>query len=165
MKKFVLAFALFMTVGLSAQEINTAKSSISFKTTGAKGSLGNLKGTVHFDESKLSEATFNVTVDPNTIDTGVKKRDDHLKNPDFFETTKYPTIQFDAKGVNKDGDKYVTTGKMKMHGVEKEAKIIFTYDASKKTFTGEMMVNPSDYSVGKGKKYDGTTVEIIAVVK
>lgn len=164
MKKLLLAMSMFLAIGVFAQEINTAKSSISFKTKGAKGTLGELKGTVNFDESKLSDATFSVTVDPNTIDTGVKKRDDHLKNPDFFETTKYPTIKFDSKGVKKEGGKYVTTGKMNMHGVEKEAKIIFTYDASSKTFTGEMIVNPSDYSVGSGKKYDGVVVSIVCVI-
>src|SRR3984885_1623108 len=43
--------------------------------------------------SAAGEATGTITVAAASVDTGVKKRDDHLRSPDFFDGAKSPDIR------------------------------------------------------------------------
>ena len=42
--------------------------------------------------SAAGEATGTITVAAASVDTGIKKRDDHLRSADFFDAAKYPDI-------------------------------------------------------------------------
>ena len=42
----------------------------------------------------FSDASFDVTIDVNSINTDNEMRDKHLKSGDFFDAEKYPTITF-----------------------------------------------------------------------
>jgi polyisoprenoid-binding protein YceI len=61
------------------------------------------------------------TIQANSIDTDVEKRDTHLRSPDFFDAEKYPTITFESTGI----DGQTLTGKFTMHGVTKEISMPF----------------------------------------
>lgn len=167
MKYLGKLLALTMVLGsfvLFGQDINSSKSTVNFKTKGAKGTLSNLDGKVTFDESDLANAVFDVTVNMSSINTGNEKRDDHLKTDDFFDVFTFPNAEFKSKGVTKVGDKYETKGMLNMHGFNKEATILFTYDASAKMFTGTMTVDASKHEVG-GKKHNAVEVSIVCYLK
>ncbi|OGR91894.1 MAG: hypothetical protein A2992_08265 [Elusimicrobia bacterium RIFCSPLOWO2_01_FULL_59_12] len=54
------------------------------------------------------------------IDTGIQKRDGHLRNADFFDAAKYPALTFKSThvtGIN--GSKAKLHGDLTMHGVTK----------------------------------------------
>src|SRR5690606_24711667 len=55
--------------------------------------------TITSDEANFSDAVFELSIDPASIDTAVSKRDDHLKSPDFFEVGKYPKITFRSSSI------------------------------------------------------------------
>ena len=40
-------------------------------------------------------------IDANSIRTGDQKRDEHLKIPDFFDVSKYPTLVFKSQKVER----------------------------------------------------------------
>jgi len=62
-----------------------------------------------------------VTIDTASINTNVKKRDDHLRSADFFDVTKYPAMTFVSKKVVRSGkDTLKVTGDLTLHGVTKE---------------------------------------------
>jgi polyisoprenoid-binding protein YceI len=54
--------------------------------------------------SAAGEATGTITVAAASIDTGVKKRDDHLRSADFFDAGKYPDISASITSVTLSGD-------------------------------------------------------------
>jgi len=74
------------------------------------GSMGGLKGTVIYDPKDPSKDMVDATIDVNTLNTGVAKRDDQVKT-DYFDVKKFPAIQFKAKKVFKAG-----TGRLRMTG-------------------------------------------------
>ena len=167
MKYLGKLLTLIMVLGsfvLFGQNINSSKSTINFKTKGAKGTLSNLAGKVTFDESDIANAAFDVTVNMSSMNTGNEKRDDHLKTADFFDVFTFPNAKFKSIGVTKAGDKYETLGKLDMHGFKKDAKIVFTYDASAKMFTGTMIVDASKHEVG-GNKHSAVEVSIVCYLK
>ncbi len=56
----------------------------------------------------------------SSIDTGIKKRDDHLRSAEFFNVTKYPEITFKSRSVKQTGPQGGDVlGDLIMHGVTK----------------------------------------------
>jgi polyisoprenoid-binding protein YceI len=85
-----------------------------------RGDLGKVTGTVNWDPKNPGVATVNATVDVTGVDTRDAKRDEHLRNADFFDTAKYPTLTFKSKRVEKAGGKLKLVGDLTLHGVTKE---------------------------------------------
>lgn len=57
----------------------------------------------------------------DSISTNNEQRDAHLKNGDFFDTEKYPTIFFDSEKMEKiRDDEYRLHGTLTMRGVDKK---------------------------------------------
>jgi polyisoprenoid-binding protein YceI len=65
------------------------------------------------------ESNFNLTIKADSIDTGVAKRDAHLKSPDFFNVKQYSTITFKSTSVKAGNGGLAVTGDLTMHGVTK----------------------------------------------
>jgi polyisoprenoid-binding protein YceI len=86
-----------------------------------RGEFGKVSGTVNLDEHDPAKTSIDATIDATSINTRVAKRDEHLKNPDFLDVAKYPTITFKSKKVEKVADtKFKVTGDLTLHGVTKE---------------------------------------------
>jgi polyisoprenoid-binding protein YceI len=85
------------------------------------GKFKEFSGTVVVDDKTIKEAKG--TIEVKSIDTGITKRDDHLRTPDFFDAQKYPTITFVSKRAEKQGDENVLIGDFSMHGVTKEISL------------------------------------------
>lgn len=91
--------------------------------TNVHGKFGNVNGTVMLDEKDFTKSQVNATVDVTTVDTGVEKRDAHLKSPDFFDVAKYPSMTFVSKQITGSGDAYHVIGDLTMHGVTKSVDL------------------------------------------
>jgi polyisoprenoid-binding protein YceI len=85
------------------------------------GRFNAVSGTFSFDPESPATASFDVTVDANSIDTNSEKRDQHLRSPDFFNVKEFPTITMKSKSVKKTGDRsYEVKADLALHGVTKE---------------------------------------------
>lgn len=140
------------------------------------GTIGGFKGsctTDDKDETKLSGC--NVTLDVNTINTNNEKRDAHLKNEDFFNAPKHPTITFKSKKAAKKGDTWELTGDLTMHGVTKEVtlknvelskSIKDSWGTVRRGFSAITTINRKDFGLSWNKALDngglalGETVEV-----
>jgi len=106
--------------------VDPAHTSVLFRVrhlfTTVAGRFQTFDGRIVYDEKQPTQAKVEGTIDAASIDTNVKKRDDHLRSADFFEVEKYPKITFQSSGVS-DLDTSGTKGKMQgtltMHGVTK----------------------------------------------
>jgi polyisoprenoid-binding protein YceI len=86
-----------------------------------KGSFDKFQGVVQLDEKNLSKSSVKVTIESASINTGVEKRDEHLRTDDFFDCPKYPTITFVSKKVTPTGKgKLKVMGDLTMLGVTRE---------------------------------------------
>lgn len=68
------------------------------------GRFDDVGGTFSFDPKSPQSASFDVTIKSESIDSGDKKRDGHLRTPDFFNAKEYPTIEFKSTGVGAGAD-------------------------------------------------------------
>lgn len=75
------------------------------------GHFNDLTGSFTFDESASVPVAIDMQVQASNIDTGMEKRDVHLRSPDFFNVDRYPTISFKSRSVEKTAeDTYMITG-------------------------------------------------------
>ena len=153
---------LILSTTVQANEtytIDNAHASIGFSISHlviskVKGSFNDFSGTFVLDkDNRLTEA--NASIKSASIDTGVKKRDDHLRSADFFEVETYPEITFEAKKVVKRSGKDILLGKFTMHGVTKNIELPYTvkgpitdpYGNKKIGFHAETVINRTDYGL------------------
>jgi polyisoprenoid-binding protein YceI len=88
------------------------------------GRFNDLTGTVTLDEKNPADASFQLQVKADSVDTGQAKRDNHLKSPDFFNAKEFPTISFRSKQVKPlKGGALEVTGDLTLHGVTKSITV------------------------------------------
>jgi polyisoprenoid-binding protein YceI len=76
---------------------------------------------VIIDDSNITNLKVELTIETASVDTGHAKRDEHLRNADFFDVAKYPTVTFVSKKVIQAGQgKLKVTGDLTLHGVTRE---------------------------------------------
>jgi len=59
-----------------------------------RGQFNNVTGVVFFDPQNIAGSSVELTIGTSSVVTGVQKRDDHLKSPDFLDVVSYPEISF-----------------------------------------------------------------------
>lgn len=77
--------------------------------TNVRGTFDNVSGTIEFDPANPANTSVDVTIDVNSVNTGVADRDNHLRSADFFDVANYPNITFKSNAVEVTSD---TTAKL-----------------------------------------------------
>ena len=103
-------------------QVDASHSDVSFKIrhlmiSNVKGNFNEFSGTFDLEKGQLS--SLNGTIKTASIDTGNAKRDDHLRNADFFDAKKYPSITF--KLLEHKGD--IVIGELTIKGVTKKVEL------------------------------------------
>lgn len=96
-----------------------------------RGSFGEYSGEVVFDPADLAASKLHFVVQAASIDTGIDKRDEHLKSADFFEAAKYPTMEFTSTSISLKDGVYEAKGEALVKGKKYPLTIPFTYFAPK----------------------------------
>ncbi|MDW8343070.1 MAG: YceI family protein [Verrucomicrobiae bacterium] len=89
------------------------------------GRFNEFEGELELDDS-LTPTRVAVTIQAASIDTAVAKRDEHLRNEDFFHVEKYPTIRFVGKRVETEGDRRVLVGDLTILDTTREVRLPYT---------------------------------------
>lgn len=83
------------------------------------GRFNDFAGSFTIDKDAPAKSSFEMTIKADSIDTAVKKRDDHLRGPEFFDVKKFPDMTFKSTKVEAIDGGYKVTGDFTMHGVTK----------------------------------------------
>jgi polyisoprenoid-binding protein YceI len=78
-----------------------------------KGNFNTYSADIDYDAEKKVFNKLAAKIEAASIDTGITKRDDHLRSADFFDVEKFKTIDFVMTSM-KDGKIH---GKITIHGV------------------------------------------------
>ncbi|MFZ3207714.1 MAG: YceI family protein [Geobacteraceae bacterium] len=160
----IIALAVLAPLNVFAQtyKINPAHTSIQFKVRNlgimnVKGNFEKFKGIVDIDDTDITKSKVDVSIETTSINTGINKRDKHLRSPDFFDVVKFPDMTFVSTkveaGTNK--DKLKVTGNLTIKGVTKEVVLIVEGPNSllgdrKREATAAATVNRQDFGVSWG---------------
>jgi len=122
----LIALILPLTASASTWTVDPDHSNVGFKVkhlmvSNVKGSFDKFTATVDLNDKDITKSKVEVSIDSSSINTNVQKRDDHLRNADFFDVAKFPAITFVSKKIVKAGtDKLKVTGDLTMHGITRE---------------------------------------------
>ena len=105
-------------------KIDRAHSTIAFKVRHllgtARGNFSKFSGAIVVDREHPEKSSVTVRIDAASIDTGITKRDEHLRE-ELFDVARYPEITFKSRRVTHTGtDSAEIVGDLTMHGVTRE---------------------------------------------
>ena len=142
----------------STWAIDPAHSSINFEVrhmgvSNVHGSLGEVSGTLLYNEKEITKSSVEATASTTTVSTGVEKRDTHLKSPDFFDAAKFPKLSFKSTSLSNAGGQLKLTGDLTLNGVTKS--VTLDVDGPAPPQTDQKGVTRSGFSAtGKLKRSD-----------
>src|SRR5688572_21788595 len=144
-RRFVIPCLLILFVAVTPffgattkYDTDVAHSNVGFSIPIA-GGLSNVRGkfndfnvTIIYDDKDVTKSSVNAVIKATSIDTGIERRDTHLRSADFFDVEKYPEITFQSTRVEQKGKSYIAHGTFSMHGVSKEIALPFTINGVKR---------------------------------
>ena len=85
----------------------------------------------------LDSTTLTANVDMSSVDTNNSDRDAHLRNSDFFDVEKHPSMTFASTGITDVGDGgYLMTGDLTINGVTRSETLEVQFHGTE-TFPGD----------------------------
>ncbi len=161
---FILAASPVFVRAADNYTVDAAHTSVSFKISHlglswTHGRFNDVSGSFVVDADP-AKSSFTLNIKPESIDTGNRQRDDHLRSPDFLNVKQFPALSFKSTAVtaaekSADGG-YVVTGDFTMHGVTKSIKFNLTGGktaefppGTKRTgYSTDLVLKRTDFGVG-----------------
>jgi polyisoprenoid-binding protein YceI len=110
--------------------IDQAHSEVAFKVkhlmiSNVKGVFREFDASINTPGNDFSSGKIDFWMNPSSIDTGEKKRDEHLKSADFFDVEKYVKITFVSDSTEKSGDNngFIRWGNLTIKGITNRIKL------------------------------------------
>src|SRR5688500_8039467 len=152
----------FANGAVTKYDTDAAHSNIGFSMP-ILGGLSHVRGkftdfavAIVYDDADVTKSSVNATIKATSIDTGIERRDAHLRNADFFDVEKFPEITLASSRIEKKGKQLIAHGIFTMHGVTKEIALPFTINGVSKDpktgktqlgLTARTKVNRRDYGI------------------
>lgn len=147
--------------GADEYDYDLVHSSITFKArhldiSWIHGRFNQVDGKFVLDRQDPTKSSFKLTIKADSIDTGNTARDEHLRQPDYFDTKQFPTIEFKSTAVKAIQGGYQVTGDFTMHGTTKPVTITLTggkeiesRGVKRVGFSTEVKLKRSDFNFDK----------------
>lgn len=121
------------------------------------GRFNTFGGHIIYNKEHIENASVAVKIDTISIDTGVAKRDFHLRTAEFLDIFQFPEITFVSNKIelDKDNKHFLITGKLKIKNKEKDisikakesGKTIDPYGKERVAFMGTTVLNRFDFGI------------------
>ncbi|HEY7533443.1 MAG TPA: YceI family protein [Nitrospiraceae bacterium] len=129
------------------------------KTTGR---FMDYAGFIDMDAEAGTVKAIEATIKTASVNTTHEKRDAHLRNADFFDVEKYPTMTFKMKSYKKTGDGYSAVGDLVLRGMSQEITLSGSFNGTTKDpwgnsragFNAEGKINRKDFGMVWNKALD-----------
>ena len=168
MKVFALIFLFVATTQAATYKLDPAHSQVGFSVkhlmvTNVKGEFKKFDGKFNYDSAKKEVKDIDISIDTESIETGVVDRDTHLKSNDFFDAKKYPKITFKSQKaeITPDGKTTKVKGMLTMR--DKTLPVVLDVinngeaefmGVKKVGFSASTKVNRKDWGVSWNKGLD-----------
>jgi polyisoprenoid-binding protein YceI len=138
------------------------------------GRFTDLSGTIGVDRENLNNSSVDIVIRTASVNTDIEKRDKHLRNADFLDVEKYPTMSFKSSKVRKISDNVgEVTGSFTLHGVTKTITTTVTFlgevdvpwGQHRAGFETSFTVKRSDYGMDKLIGPAGDTIQVTLFVE
>lgn len=149
-----ILFNIYNTFGQIHPVANESSIHFTIHNFGFKtgGYLASPEGTIIFNPDDLVTSSFQVNIKTASINTDNESRDEHLREPDYFDVKSYPLIRFISSSIRATGkkDSYEVVGMLTIKKTSREIRIPFNAEKSVSgwSFNGNFTLDRKDYGVG-----------------
>ena len=94
------------------------------------GRFTDVRGTISLDEQEPANARAEVTIGAASVDTGMGKRDKHLRKADFFDVERHPYLTFRSRHIetiDRASGHFRIVGELTVRGVTRDIHLDATY--------------------------------------
>jgi polyisoprenoid-binding protein YceI len=108
--------------------LDPARSSVEFRVRHFYG-LMTIKGRFERFEGALTlgaQPMVQLTVEAESLDTGMAKRDTHLRSADFFDAAEHPQVRFVSDSATLDGETLTAHGELHAAGRQVPIDVVAT---------------------------------------
>ena len=155
-----------MAVNTISWKIDELHSEIQFKVkhlviSTVTGSFEKFDALIESDSDDFSNARIRFTANIDSINTGVKDRDIHLKSDDFFHAEKYPQLIFESRDFTTTDGRNELTGDLTIRDITHPVNLSAYFGGIVKDQFGQIkacfevtgIINRKDF----GLKWNGMT--------
>lgn len=104
-----------------------------------KGSFKEYSGRIYLSEGRV--AGFGGKINTSSVSTGIERLDSHLKNKDFFDSDKYPQIEFSSIKI----DDVNAKGELKFRGITQE--ISFPIEIGENSLSADFLLDITPFQI------------------
>jgi polyisoprenoid-binding protein YceI len=91
------------------------------------GTIGEFSATIEITEP-VEKSTVRAVLKADSLSTGSKMRDDHLRSADFMDVSTFPEIVYEGTSVTPvDGERWTVEGTLTLHGESKPVTLDLSY--------------------------------------
>lgn len=169
MKKLLIALAAFSSLSYAAEtnsvyNLDSTHSFVEFSYNhfGYSNPSGKwlANGTINLDSKEVANSKVDITIQVESVVTGVPALDHHLSGADFFNVEKYPTATFVSSkitDVKHKGKSFKLVGNLTLHGVTKPVTLDVTANEHKVSpisqrdtigYSATGLIKRSDFGLG-----------------
>lgn len=89
-----------------------------------RGEFSGLSGVLRLNETDYTQSAVEAKIPADSIRTVDEKLDAHLKNADFFDIERFPTLAFKSTSIRLTGGRnFAVTGGLTIHGVTRSVTL------------------------------------------
>jgi len=119
-----------------------------------RGQFNKISGIIHFDPADAAHSSVEAVIEAGGIYTGIAKRDEHLRSPDFLDVEKYPRIIFRSSNAERsDVNRLKVTGDLSIRGITKTVVLDAEFSGIEKSPYGETSIGFSATTVINREDY------------
>ena len=131
------------------------------------GGFKDFMSEVKVDVESPEKSSLTIEIKTDSLWSDDEKLTGHLKNPDFFDVKKYPTMKFESTKVEVSDDKATIFGKLTMLDKTVEVKIPTTNELNDNSLTmkADFKIDRTKWGMnyGKGKIEDEVELKIVLI--
>ena len=164
----------FVPIPGGEYRIDRAHSVISFaikhyEISLVRGSFQDFSGTIRYDDKDITKSSVEFTAKIESINTGVDRRDAHLRTADFFDVAQFPDMTFKSSRVERRAqDQLVLHGDFTLRGVTKPISLPFNVTGAIKDGQGnprfgvaaQTTLNRRDFGITWGKTMENGGLDV-----
>jgi polyisoprenoid-binding protein YceI len=163
---FLLVFTLFSA---NAQEFtqDDSQTKVNFKIknfgVNVDGDFGDVKIQTNLDSENLAGSYINATIEVSSIATGIKKRDEHILEEDYFDVSNYPAITLKSTKIEKTKvGTFLLYADLTIKKTTKKIEIPIQFQQTDNNIMiqAKFQINRRDYKVGGGSMIMSKKVKI-----
>jgi polyisoprenoid-binding protein YceI len=151
--------------------LDTAATSIGFQAKAlfglkVKGRFDRYESTITVGAS-AAESAISTTVWTDSVDTGIKMRDEHLRADNVFATARIPTLEFRSTTIVETSTGLDVTGTLRVRDISQPV----SFHAARSTepglprYTATVVVSPTEYGITRRGIDKPVTVILDAALK